>query len=89
MQHLEVSGAVRLIYKSLGVKGLKLIAFTLQQWLHECVSLLCYTYSVCLCFVLQKVFNLDFWGNSPNKINNFGPFVSLFEKKKDLVMGTY
>jgi len=23
MQHLEVSGAVRLIYKSLGVKGLK------------------------------------------------------------------
>ena len=26
----------------------KLIVFPLQQWLHDCASLLCYTYMVCL-----------------------------------------
>ena len=30
MQRLEVSGAVRLIYKSLGVKGLSTVAFAMM-----------------------------------------------------------
>jgi len=39
MQRLEVSGAVRLICRSLGVKGLITINVThLQQWRRDCLS---------------------------------------------------
>ena len=36
-----------------------IIAFLRQQWFHECVSLLPYTYIACFCFLL--------WRNSPTR----------------------
>ena len=38
MQRLEVSGAVRLIYKSLGVKGLSSYEFNVYWTVHHCNS---------------------------------------------------
>jgi hypothetical protein len=48
MQLLEVSGAVRLIYKSLGVKGLKQLRLDLftKENITECVCV-----CVCLCII--------------------------------------
>jgi len=45
MQRLEVSGAVRPLYGSLGVKWLIIFAFPLQKWLRERALMLPYTAS--------------------------------------------
>ena len=51
MQHLEVSGAVRLIYRSLGVKGLiTLLPFAWQKNKHYTIS----DGSLHICFVYHE-----------------------------------
>ena len=37
------------------------IALPLQQWLHECASMLCYTYTGCIVIYVYKEYALPFY----------------------------